>query len=134
MSSKARAKHAQRLDALSMLGKDLTRRSRAHCELCHISGVKLASFEVAPIQDVPDIEHTIFLCETCNDQLNKPKTIQPDHWHCLSVAVWSEVRPAQVVAVRMVKRLSGTIQWAADLYEQVYLEPDVIEWIDQGDI
>lgn len=130
--SKAREKHAERLEALSLLGKDLTRRSRAHCELCDAHGVKLAPYEVKPVQDAPDIDHTVFACETCIGQLSKPKTLSPDHWRCLNTSVWCEVAPVQVVAVRVLKHLAENVEWAADLYEQLYIAPEIVERIDQG--
>lgn len=128
--SKAKEKHAERLHALSLLGKDLTRRSRSHCELCAASGVKLAPYEVSPIQDVPDIEHTIFICEICDKQLTTKKSLDVDHWRCLNGSVWSEVPVVQVAAVRMLKRLAYSAEWSADLYDQLYLEPDVLAWIE----
>ncbi|OUS23719.1 phnA protein [Gammaproteobacteria bacterium 45_16_T64] len=128
--SKAKEKHAERLRALSLLGKDLTRRCRSHCELCSASGVKLAPFEVAPIQDIPDTEHAIFICDVCVEQLKTTKYIDVDHWRCLNTSVWSEIPVVQVAAVRMLKRLADKTEWSADLYDQLYLEPDVLEWIE----
>jgi len=127
--SKAREKHAQRLEALSLLGKDLTRRSSAHCELCGASGVKLAPYEVEPVQDSPDTDHTVFTCQVCSEQLQKPKHLSVDHWRCLNTSVWSEVAPVQVVAVRMLEHLAEKVEWAADLHEQLYLEPEIEEWV-----
>lgn len=132
--SKAREKHAERLEALSLLGKDLTRRSHSHCELCGASGVKLAPYEVKPVQVAPDIEHTVFTCETCSGQLNKPQTLTPDHWRCLNTAVWSEVAPVQVIAIRVLKHLAESIEWAADLYEQLYIEPEIAERVEQDGV
>ena len=132
--SKAREKHAQRLNALSLLGKDLTRRSRAHCELCGASGVKLGAYEVEPIPDDPDTDHAIFTCQVCSEQLQKPKLITVEHWRCLNTSVWSEVAPVQVIAIRMVQYLAETVGWAADLHEQLYLEPEIMEWVDLAKI
>ncbi len=132
--SKAREKHAARLEALSLLGKDLTRRSRSHCELCDAHGIKLAPYELKPAQDTPDLERTIFACEVCAGQLNKPKTLSPDHWRCLNTSVWSEVPPVQIVAVRVLKYLAENVEWAADLYDQLYIAPEIAEQIELGDM
>jgi len=132
--SKAREKHAERLEALSLLGKDLTRRSRAHCELCDAHGIKLAPYEVKPAQEAPDIEHTVFACEFCIGQLLKPKTFSTDHWRCLNTSVWSEIAPVQIVAVRVLKHLAVNVEWAADLYDQLYIAPEIAQRIDQGEM
>ncbi len=132
--SKAREKHAARLEALSLLGKDLTRRSRAHCELCDAHGIKLAPYEVKPVQEAPDIEHTVFACEVCIGQLSKLKTMSSDHWRCLNTSVWSETAPVQIIAVRVLKHLAANVEWAVDLYDQLYIAPEIAERIDQGEI
>lgn len=132
--SKAKEKHAQRLEALSLLGKDLTRRSRAHCELCDAHGIKLAPYEVKPAQEAPDIEHTVFACEVCIGQLSKLKTLSSDHWRCLNTSVWSEVAPVQIIAIRILKHLAKNVEWAVDLYDQLYIAPEIAERIDQGEI
>ncbi len=41
-------KHRERLEAVALFGKDLTRRSGSKCELCETSNVKLQIYEVPP--------------------------------------------------------------------------------------
>lgn len=123
--------HRARLDALSLLGKDLTRRAGSKCELCDASGVKLQIHEVAPVPAEPDIEHCIFICGTCKEQIDTPKRREPDHWRCLNTSVWSEVPAVQVQAVRMLRALDQH-DWAKDLLEMLYLNPEIEEWLAQN--
>ncbi len=122
-------KHQHRISQLSGFGKDLARRARSHCELCDASGVKLNIFEVAPIPAEPDYDTCILICDTCSEQLNYPKRIDPDHWRCLNKSMWSEVSIVQVAAIRMLRLLAVKHDWAADLNDMAYLEPEVEERI-----
>lgn len=124
-------KHQNRISELNAFGKDLARRARSHCELCDTSGVKLNIFEVAPILTTPDFDSCILICDTCSEQLNYPKRIDSDHWRCLNKSMWSEVAIVQVVAIRMLRLLEEKHEWAADLNEIAYLEPEVEERINQ---
>lgn len=122
--------HRARLDALSQYGKDLTRRSGAHCELCATGGVKLSIFEVPPAPAEPEFEHCLFLCEQCIEQIEKPKRRDPDHWRCLNTSVWSEIPAAQVQAVLMLRQLRDH-DWARDLEDILYLPPEIEDWLAQ---
>jgi len=132
--AKGLEKHQEHLNALSLLGKPLARRSGSKCELCSASGVKLQVFEIAPIPAEPDIEHCAFLCDTCVDELKHPKKLDPHHWRCLQEAVWSEQPSTQVLALRLLKRLAGREAWAASLLEEAYVEEDIQSWADQADL
>ncbi len=125
-------KHRQRLDALSAFGKDLARRAKSHCEMCGASGTKLQTHEVPPVPTEPEFEHCILLCETCKEQLDHPKRLHPDHWRCLNTAVWSEVPAVQVMAVSTLKQLTDQ-PWATELEEQLYLSPEVQQWLARLD-
>ena len=129
--AKGLQKYQERRSALSMLGKDLARRSRSKCELCEAAGVPLTIYEVAPIPDEPDFEHCLMACDTCREQLENPKRLQPDHWRCLTKAIWSEVPAVQVLALRYLRRLADQYQWAADTLEIAYLTPEVEQWAGQ---
>lgn len=129
--AKGYEEHQNRLRALSSFGKALARRSRSSCELCEASGVKLVVFEVAPIPEEPEYERCIFICQTCQKQIEKPKKMDPHHWRSLYGTVWSEVPAVQVMAVRLLRRLAPSEVWAEELLEQLYLEEEVQEWIEQ---
>ncbi|RRJ83937.1 phnA protein [Aestuariirhabdus litorea] len=123
-------KHRARQELLSALGKDLARRARSCCELCEASGVKLVTFEVEPVPLEPEFERCLLLCETCREQLANPKRVQPDHWRCLGRAVWSTEPVVQVAAVRMARQLAARHDWAQELLDPLFLEPEVEAWID----
>ena len=129
--AKGLQKHQERQSALSLLGKDLARRARSKCELCEASGVPLTIYEVDPIPSEPDFEHCVMACDTCREQLANPKRVQPDHWRCLTKAIWSEVPAVQVLALRYLRQLEDQHQWAADTLEIAYLSPEVEEWAGQ---
>lgn len=127
--SKGQEKHQKRINELMMLGKDLARRAHSKCELCASTGVSLAAYEVPPVPVVPDIDKTVFICSVCSEQIDNPKRMDTHHWHCLSAAVWSPTPVVQVVAVRMLVRLKDSEGWAEDLYDQLYLEPEIQLWV-----
>ena len=131
MMAKGLLKHQERQSALSLLGKNLARRARSKCELCDASGVALTIYEVAPVPSEPDFEHCIMTCDTCRQQLEHPKRMQPDHWRCLTKTIWSEVPVIQVLSLRHLRQLAEQHQWAADTLEIAYLTPEVEEWATQ---
>ena len=120
----------QRQEALNRFGKDLARRAKSRCELCDVDGVKLVTHEVEPVPNEPDFDHCILVCNTCKEQLDNPKRIDPNHWRCLNTCVWSEIPAVQVTAVRMLDSLNDQ-PWAGDLKEQLYLSPEVETWINK---
>lgn len=130
--AKGLEKHKDRLNALSLFGKNLARRSGSKCELCSASGVKLAIYEVPPVPKAPDYDQCAFLCETCNDQLVNPKKLNPHHWRCLGDAIWSETVTTQVLAVRLLKQLAKENSWATDILEESYLSEDVENWANNN--
>jgi len=123
--------HQEHLKQLSLLGKDLTRRSRASCELCTQSGVPLSIYEVPPAPKEPALDQILHLCETCTNHLNKPKNRGTNHWRILSETIWSEVPAAQVMAVRILNYLSGDQAWAQEILEDVFLEEELEEWVEK---
>lgn len=125
-------KHRARLEALNTFGKDLARRAKSQCEMCGAAGTSLQIHEVPPVASEPQYDHCILLCETCKEQLDNPKRLQPDHWRCLNTAVWSEVPAVQVMAVATLKKLRDQ-PWAGELEEQLYLSPEVEQWLDSID-
>jgi len=130
--SKASEKHKARLSELNSFGKDLARRSKSHCELCDANGMKLVIHEVPPVAKEPDFEHCIFICENCQGQIDKPKSIDISHWHCLHSSIWSEVPAVQVMAVLMAQRIREKADFAEELLDQVYLEEDISSWINDA--
>lgn len=127
--AKGLEKHQAKQAQLSALGKDLTRRSGSKCELCEASGVALRPMPVPPEDEEPEVETCVFVCDTCREQLENPKRIDPAHWRCAAQSVWSEVPAVQVVAARVLDHLGKTELWAREALEDVFFEEEVEEWI-----
>jgi protein PhnA len=124
-------KHQQRVEQLDRFGKDLARRSGRRCELCGSAGVKLKIHEVPPIGQEPDFDRCILICETCQQQIDQPKRMDSNHWHCLSQAAWSDIPAVQVMAVLLLRQLPNQ-DWARELLEQLYLTPETEAWLAGG--
>lgn len=127
--AKGLEKHKERLAALNLFGKDLTRRCGAKCELCSESGVALRVFEAQPAPVVPEAEFCVFICDTCRDQLERPKSLDVDRWRCAAESIWSEVPAVQVLSARVLDRVGKSEMWAREAREGMDLDAEVEEWI-----
>ncbi len=107
----------------------LLKRADSQCELCK-STDNLAVFEVAPV-DSQDSDKCVLVCNTCFDQLNNTSEIDLNHWRCLNESMWSTTPAVQIVAWRMLKRLS-TEGWAQDLFDMLYLDDEMKSWAEAG--
>ena len=67
------------------------------------------------------------VCVVCAEQIAGEAV--SSHWRGLASAMWSEEPAEQVIAARMLKRLSGE-GWAQDLAEQLYLDDETQAWAD----
>ena len=108
----------------------LMQRSGAQCELCSAKD-DLHVFAVAPARDTSATDQCILVCRQCRDQLAEPDTMNANHWRCLNDSMWSQVPAVQVVAFRMLTRLSSE-SWAQDLLEMMYLDDDTRQWAVSG--
>lgn len=70
---------------------------------------------------------SVDLCATCIEQIEGEP--DPNHWRCLSSSMWSEDPATQVLAARMLKRLSDH-DWARDLADQLWLDDDTRAWAE----
>lgn len=104
---------------------ELLNRSGSRCELCGAEA-DLEGHAVAP-RDGSAADSCVLLCGTCRTQLESPKSLDVNHWRCLSDAVWNENGAVKVLAWRVLNCLEGQA-WAGDLLEQVYLDEDLQEW------
>lgn len=68
---------------------------------------------------------SVQLCDTCAGQISGDP--DPLHWRCLSSSMWSDDAATQVLAARMLARLSDQ-GWARDLADQLYLEDETRAW------
>ncbi len=108
--------------------KELQKRSGCTCELCGaVDG--LAVYEVPPTSD-GTADEALLICGTCRGQIDDPQQLDVHHWRCLTESMWSEVPAVQVVAWRMLSRLSENEAWAQDLFDTLFLEDAVQSWAE----
>lgn len=105
--------------------KELNKRSGSKCELCAATE-NLKVYEVLPTKN-GGIDESILACSTCIDQIENPDNVDLNHWRCLNDSMWSEFAPVQVVAWRMLSRLSAA-GWPKELLDQMYLDEDTLAW------
>ncbi len=108
------------------IATDLQARAENKCELCTAAD-NLGVFEVAPSDST--VDQCIYICETCKSQIDDPAKIDLHHWRCLSDSMWTPVPAVQVMAWRMLKRLSSE-GWAQDLLDMLYLDDDTQTWAE----
>ena len=104
-------------------------RAGEKCELCSAAGAKEAY--AVPHSPQEGAEAHVLLCGTCCAQVESDAVLDVHHWRCLNDSMWSEVPAVQVVAWRMLQRLSAE-DWARDLIEMLYLEDEVLSWARLG--
>ncbi|MCF6310940.1 MAG: hypothetical protein L3J39_00670 [Verrucomicrobiales bacterium] len=130
--SKGFETHQLRQQNLASLGKDLARRAKSKCELCEKGGVKLRTYEVPPLSTDPELGRCLLLCEHCFEQVSEPKRFKAgEQWRCLAQVLWSEEPAVQVVAARLLARQQSSQSWAAEALQQVWLAPEIEDWIAQ---
>lgn len=105
--------------------KELQARSESKCELCTATE-NLAVYEVPP-ESNGSAEKSIFICSTCKEQIEDPEKMEPNHWRCLNDSMWSQVPAVQIMAWRMLTRLSSE-GWPQDLLDMLYLDDDALAW------
>ncbi|WJG09831.1 alkylphosphonate utilization protein [Aliiglaciecola sp. LCG003] len=108
--------------------QSLLSRSNQTCELC-TSSDSLSVYDVPPAEAHAD--KCIMVCATCAAQLNGEADIDMNHWRCLNDSMWSTVPAVQVVAWRMLKKLSSE-GWAQDLLDMMYLDEEMLKWAEAG--
>ena len=92
------------------------------CPLCAADTPLIAH----PVPGGPD-GATAEICATCAAQIDG--TPEPSHWRGLAAAIWDENPAVQVLAARMLTRLSDH-DWARDLADQIYLDEETRAWAD----
>jgi protein PhnA len=126
--------HQARGMALQAISKDLVRRAKSKCELTGVSGAPLRPYEVPPVPTEPDLERTLLISEECHEMLGNPKRLEGRAWQCLAEVVWSELPAIQVVAWRMLNHLAKKEDWAREVIDEVFLDPEVEEWAKSNKI
>ncbi|GAA6199531.1 PhnA domain-containing protein [Aquicoccus sp. SU-CL01552] len=92
------------------------------CALCSAD----APLTAYPVSGGPE-GASVELCDTCIAQIEGEP--EPNHWRCLSSSMWSEDTATQVLAARMLNRLSDH-DWARDLSDQLWLDDDTRAWVE----
>jgi protein PhnA len=105
----------------------LHQRSGSKCELCS-SDIQLSAYSVPPVTD-ESAEHSVLICETCRSQIDNRESLEPNHWRCLTDSMWSQEPAVQVMAYRLLGRLS-TEPWAQDQLEIMYLDDETRAWAE----
>lgn len=126
--------HQVRMMALQSMGKDLTRRAKSKCELTGAAGVSLRPYEVPPVAEDPDIERTLLISDTCREMLEHPERLAGRAWQCLAETIWSEMPAVQVVAWRMLHVLAKREDWAREILDEVFLDPEVEAWAKAAEL
>ncbi len=100
-------------------------RSGSKCELCGASE-NLGVYEVPPLSQGND-DDCILICATCQGQIEDPDTVDVNHWRCLNDSMWSQTPAVQVMAWRMLTRLSAE-GWPQELLDTMYMDDTVLNW------
>jgi len=103
----------------------LQQRSESHCELCRATD-NLLVYEVPPRSN-GQADECVLICATCHEQIEQPEKEDPNHWRCLNDSMWSQIPAVQVLAWRMLTRLSGE-GWPQELLDNLYLDETTMLW------
>ena len=109
--------------------KELQTRSESKCELCSATE-NLGVYEV-PASPDSGSDSCLLICESCREQIEAPEKVDANHWRCLNDSMWSQVPVVQVMAWRMLTRLSSdekTGGWPQDLLDMLYLDDETLAW------
>ena len=130
--AKGKEKHTQRQADLRLLGREIARRAKSRCELCRVQ-TSLSVVELSPFPEEPDLDSALMLCSSCTTLAQSPPDVQCkplntslQRYSFLNEAVWSDIAPVQIAAVRSLQLLAAHgASWARELEETLYLSPDV---------
>jgi len=100
-------------------------RSHSACELCS-ANENLGVYEVPP-ESNGSADECVLLCDTCREQIENPDKVDINHWRCLNDSMWSQTPAVQVMAWRMLTRLSAE-GWPQELLDMLYLDDATLAW------
>lgn len=100
-------------------------------DACELSGVRddLVVLPVFPT-DGDSADEAILVSRACKDQI-EGEALDASFWHCLNESAWSQIPAVQVVAWRLLNRLSSE-PWARDLLDMLYLDEETLAWAKAG--
>ena len=88
---------------------ELKQRCADKCELCS-SANALSAYQVPDSEGRGDAD--VMLCSTCIESIQSSvEEMNINHWRCLSDSMWSSVPAVQILAWRILKRISAE-SWA----------------------
>lgn len=105
--------------------KEIQARSGAKCEFCGATN-DLKVYEVPPVSN-GKADGCVLVCETCLEQIENPEKMDANHWRCLNDTMWSPVPAVQVMAWRLLHRLSAE-GWSHNLLDMLYLDEETLAW------
>lgn len=105
--------------------QDLHSRCHSKCELCS-STKNLATYPVPPKSN-NNVDSCVLLCTVCMTQIEYPEQADLHHWRCLNDSMWNPIPAVQVMAWRMLTRLSSA-GWPQDLLDTLYLDDETLAW------
>lgn len=104
---------------------ELIARSQNQCELCTATE-QLSSFVVAPKRG-DQADECVWLCANCHKQMPKEAVLDVQHWRCLNDSMWSQTPAVQVLAWRILNRLSNEA-WVQQALDMLYLDEASLAW------
>ena len=93
-----------------------------NCTLCN-STESISNYNVEPVASDAEVA----LCHKCQAAISTNDFSDIHHWHCLSEAIWHEQSAVKVLSYSILSALRPEA-WAQDLMDQIYLEPQELEW------
>ena len=109
---------------------ELRQRGENKCELCSAND-ELRVYDVPPSSN-GRADQCILICKTCQPQIEDQQELDVHHWRALNDSMWSTQPAVQVMAWRMLTRLSLSEGWARDLLDMLYLDDETLKWAKSG--
>ncbi len=107
------------------LERELQKRGHHKCELC--GNDEQLQVYIVPPSKTEDLNNALMACTTCINQIENQDAVDVNHWRCLNDSMWSEHKPVQVMAWRMLTRLKAE-GWPQDLLDMMYLDEETLEF------
>lgn len=123
-------KSMERKSELNSFGKNLAKRAKSKCELCEASSTKLYTFEIPPIQDEPNFDKCILICEECIDKIERIEKLKENDLRFLANSVWSETPIIKALSVYFLRNIQEKYGWADETLENVYLDEETLEYLE----
>ena len=105
--------------------KEILARSGSKCEFCGATD-DLKVYEVPPTSN-EKADNCVLVCATCLEQIENQDKMDTNHWRCLNDSMWNPVPAVQVMAWRLLHRLSSA-DWSHDLLDMLYLDDKTLAW------